>query len=156
MHKRTVVGVGYRSSKKYSGAKHNPVYKIWQEMIRRCYLTKHPYYKNYGARGVIVCDAWHDFIVYADWYYANHIKGMQVDKDSKGNKIYSPETCQFISAADNVELSQAKHYQFMSPEGVLTNIFNLQKFSREHGLDASNLLLVLKGKRKQHKGWTAK
>lgn len=154
MHKRTVIGVGYRSSKKYSGAKHNRVYKIWQEMIRRCYLPKHPFYRYYGAMGVTVCDEWHDFIAYADWYYENHIAGCQVDKDANGSKVYSPATRQFINQAANIELSQAKHYTFVSPDGVLTKVFNLQKFSRENGLSASNLLLVLKGKVKQCKGWT--
>lgn len=30
-------------------------------MLDRCSRPKHPHYRNYGGRGVIVCDRWKDF-----------------------------------------------------------------------------------------------
>lgn len=32
--------------------------QIWKEMVRRCYNKKSISYKNYGARGITVCDRW--------------------------------------------------------------------------------------------------
>lgn len=31
---------------------------IYSGMKERCYRKKHPYYKNYGGRGIKVCDRW--------------------------------------------------------------------------------------------------
>lgn len=35
-----------------------PEYKAWHDMKVRCYLVKHPSFKNYGGRGIRVCDQW--------------------------------------------------------------------------------------------------
>jgi hypothetical protein len=40
------------------GLSKNQVFRVWQEMIRRCYDTKSKGYKNYGARGIKVCLRW--------------------------------------------------------------------------------------------------
>lgn len=41
--------------------KRNPLYDIWSGMLQRCENTRHRSYKSYGARGILVCDAWHSF-----------------------------------------------------------------------------------------------
>jgi hypothetical protein len=40
-------------------------YNTWRAMMRRCYKSQDKDYKNYGARGVIVCPEWHDYIKFA-------------------------------------------------------------------------------------------
>lgn len=47
-------------AKKTHGQSHNgtPEYFIWKTMNQRCYNPNRPKYKNYGARGIIVCDRW--------------------------------------------------------------------------------------------------
>lgn len=48
-----------------------------------------------------------------------------------------------------------ENIKLLSPEGILhTRIDCLQDFAKEHGVNNSNLYLVLIGKRKMHKGWT--
>lgn len=37
------------------------IYTIWIDIMRRCYNPKVRQYKNYGARGIKVCDQWHNF-----------------------------------------------------------------------------------------------
>ena len=36
----------------------HPLYHTWRNMIRRCEHEHHPDYKNYGGRGISVCDDW--------------------------------------------------------------------------------------------------
>lgn len=33
-------------------------YKIWEDMLAKCYDPEHPEYKNEGAKGITVCDRW--------------------------------------------------------------------------------------------------
>lgn len=39
-----------------------PEYKAWEHMKARCSNPMHPKYKNYGGRGIEVCDRWQDFV----------------------------------------------------------------------------------------------
>jgi hypothetical protein len=41
------------------------LYGIWQAMLQRCENQKHRSYKNYGARGITVCDEWRSFETFA-------------------------------------------------------------------------------------------
>ena len=40
--------------------KKHPEYNSWRAMKERCYYKKHPQYKDYGGRGITVCDRWLD------------------------------------------------------------------------------------------------
>ena len=33
-------------------------YVVWRGMVQRCTYEKHRYFKNYGGRGIKVCDQW--------------------------------------------------------------------------------------------------
>ena len=43
------------------GMSQTHVYHAWQGMIQRCENPKEKAFKHYGARGITVCEAWHDF-----------------------------------------------------------------------------------------------
>ena len=72
-------------------------YLLWRAMMRRCYdeefLLKHPTY-----RGCCVCDEWKTFSKFFSWFKENYVEGYDLDKDllTKGNKVYSPNTCCFV------------------------------------------------------------
>ena len=56
-------GCTYRTAGGLS--KRMPEYDVWSGMIKRCYNKKSPDYKNWGARGIFVCDAWREsFVVF--------------------------------------------------------------------------------------------
>lgn len=35
-------------------------FRVWTDMRRRCHDPRRPDYKNYGARGIVVCDEWRE------------------------------------------------------------------------------------------------
>lgn len=61
---------------------------------------------------------------------------------------------QWVSVADNIAKEQAKKYQFRNPDGHTIDIYNLNEFSRDFGLDPSNMRAVLAGRAQSHKGWS--
>ncbi len=71
----------------------------------------------------------------------------------KGNKIYSKDTCLFVTPQENSEEAVSKHYLFRDPEGKEVVIYNLRKFCRDNGIKDSNMYMLVCGKRKSYLGW---
>ena len=131
-----------------------PSYVTWVSILRRCYSEifhiKNPTYKDCS-----VCPEWLNYQTFAEWFNKNHIDGLHIDKDIKikGNKIYSPDACTFVSQTDNSIESNAKHYKFTSPDGEIVEIYNMAEFCRENKLQNSAMSLVYQGKQSHHHGW---
>lgn len=65
-------------------------YLSWLHMMQRCYWPPCPAYKNYGARGLKVCERWHDVKVFlADMGEPNGLTLERVDNE----KGYFKENC---------------------------------------------------------------
>lgn len=81
-------------------------YRKWTQMLTRCYETNHRGYKDYGGRGVTVCEEWLTFSRFKCWMEKQDWEGKELDKDliSLGNKLYSPETCIFVPPVVNTFL----------------------------------------------------
>jgi hypothetical protein len=95
---------------KYSvthGLSKHPLYFIWKGMNQRCYSKNIPKYKQYGARGVTVCEEWrHNFHNFYEWAISNGWEsGLELDKDKLSvngiGYIYSPNYCSFITHKEN-------------------------------------------------------
>ena len=98
---RTIYNVGFLGEGRYNVKKYPYIYNKWQRMLERCYepyaLNKRPTYID-----CYVCEEWHNFQNFAQWYEKNmyecNDERMDLDKDIlfKENKIYSPETCMIV------------------------------------------------------------
>lgn len=82
------------------GERH-PVYRVWAAMLTRCENSNFSAYKNYGARGIKVCDEWHDAKVFIDWALANGWqKGLTLDRINNGGN-YEPDNCRWATRKEN-------------------------------------------------------
>lgn len=105
-------------------------YATWNSMINRCYNPNYDSYINYGNKGVTVCERWRYFdnfkidITYLPGYdlWLNNPGDYALDKDvlqmgiPEYQKIYSPETCCFISIFENAKY--AGLYQNMHKDSI--------------------------------------
>tara|TARA_R100000657_G_C4607163_1_gene61214 strand:- start:25 stop:639 length:615 start_codon:yes stop_codon:yes gene_type:complete len=96
-----------------------PFYIKWRDVLTRCYsersLQKRPTY-----RGCSVCEEWKTFSNFMAWMKTQSWEGKHLDKDIlvPGNKVYSPETCIFVSGEVNSFLSKNIKTRGKYPMGV--------------------------------------
>jgi hypothetical protein len=80
------------------GLRYTRTWTIWRNMKSRCYNKNLPQYKNWGGRGIKVCDEWKDDFLAFYNFFGDIPKGKSIDRiDNDGN--YEP---------GNVRLSTAK------------------------------------------------
>lgn len=96
-------------------------YKIWADMLARCY-SKKSQIRNPTYIGCSVCKEWLIYSNYKQWYDEHCYIGGQVDKDIliKGNMIYSPNTCRFVPGYINSILVSCNSRRGKLPQGIST------------------------------------
>lgn len=85
------------------GYSHERLYAVYNGMLARCYNKNHPKYKNWGGRGIKVCNSWkNDYQTFRKWAYAN---GYDKNKDRKYQSLdrinndgdYCPQNCRWAT-----------------------------------------------------------
>lgn len=84
--------------------------KVWNNMKRRCYCEQNDSYKDYGGRGISMCNEWlNDYFSFEQWaiengwneenLYKSGRNKLTIDRiDNNGN--YEPSNCRIITNAE--------------------------------------------------------
>ena len=104
------IGEGAYKSRDKSGMTRE--YSIWKSMIYRCYSPNA--FKGYPSYSDCLVDSrWHNFQNFSEdilslegynrWFL--NIEKMELDKDIKikGNRLYSKDTCMFVTKKENTD-----------------------------------------------------
>jgi len=82
------------------GMTKHPAYAVWRSMLDRCRLPSHKAWKNYGGRGIVVCDRWQKSFenFWADMG-PTYSRGVELDRiNNDGN--YEPGNCRWATYAE--------------------------------------------------------
>lgn len=91
------------------GLTNHPLYRIWSGMIKRCVNPKCKAYKNYGKRGVSVCEEWmNSFKTFYDDVIDGYKPGLELDRINN-DANYCKENCHWVSTQRNCRNKRNNH-----------------------------------------------
>lgn len=123
-------------------------YRIWKDMNTRCNNPNYRLYKNYGGRGISICDRWEHFENFKEDMYPTYDEKLSIDRiDNNGN--YCKENCKWST---DVEQNRNRRMFKLTKEKVL-EIRNRYKYgngrtlSKEFGVTPAVISEVVNKKR---------
>lgn len=128
-----------KHSKAKHGYSHTKIHQKWLSMKYRCYCERDISYKNYGGRGIKVCDEWlgkdgaKNFIEWAlaNGWDASESKNLTIDRiDVNGD--YCPENCRLVG--NEVQQNNKTTNIFVTYNGETMTLKQLcDKYRKKYG-----------------------
>lgn len=136
--KATIKGKVFACHGMYNSALH----KKWADMKRRCTSPKTHGYKNYGGRGITICDEWlgeYGFINFYNWAILNGFQeGLSLDRiDVNGN--YEPSNCRWVT--NDIQANNRRTNRFIEYNG---DSHTISEWSKITGINKNTILTRLR------------
>lgn len=87
----------------------NPLYRTWHNINMRCRNNNVPCYKNYGGRGITVCESWRNFENFYKDMFDGYKPGLFIDRIDN-EEGYSPENCRWVTIKESNRNTRRTRY----------------------------------------------
>ena len=96
-------------------------------------------YKNYGGRGITVCEEWHDFATFKEWAYSNGYDENAAQYECTIDRInndgnYEPSNCRWVDM--KTQSKNTRRVRLLTVNGVTKP---LTLWAEEQGIKPSTI-----------------
>lgn len=115
------------------GLSRSKIYARWAGMKTRCTNPAADSYKDYGARGIKVCDRWKTFLNFYEDMKDSYKEGLWLDRIDN-DRDYCKENCRWVTAEEsNQNKRTIKHYEYNG------KALTIVEWARETGLGSETI-----------------
>ena len=126
------------AARRTHGMSKHPAYGVWHSMVQRCTEPTHRAWKNYGGRGITVCERWlHSFENFWTDMGPTYSPGLELDR-RENEKGYSPENCRWVTRKLNTRNQRRSKYVEYEGQRV-----NASELAERLGINYTTLLYRL-------------
>lgn len=121
------------------GMSTTPQFAVWRSMLDRCRLPTHQAWRNYGGRGISVCERWQEsFEKFWEDMGPTYRSGLSIERmNNAGN--YEPTNCRWATWAEQ-SLNKRTNVRIQTPNGEMT----VTEAAARYGLKLNTLLYRIK------------
>src|SRR3972149_9302330 len=132
------------------GGSYTKLYDSWGHMKQRVLNPNNKSFKDYGGRGIKVCNEWLEFTPFRDWALNNgYVDNLEINRiNNNGN--YEPSNCNFATHSENqrnkrntITLEIANEIRDLYKTGNYTQ----QQLADEFGVSQVLISLIISNKR---------
>ena len=127
------------------GLSKSRLYSVWALMKDRCLRKKSNAYKNYGGRGISICEEWLGFKPFMEWALTNGYQENLTIERKDNNDNYCPENCTWILKSEQAKNSRNLKFIIFNGEKKF-----LAEWAKIIGIDRRTISARLK------RGWSIK
>ncbi len=118
-----IIPLAHKANKKYKNHSDSRLYTCWRGMLSRCTNKADEYFKDYGGRGITICQEWRNFDNFADWAIDNgYTDELTIDRlDVNGN--YEPANCRWATAKEQANNKRnTKYFEYKGEQKTLSQL----------------------------------
>lgn len=143
-----------------AGYKHGgirePLYTVWEGMKQRCGNPNHVSYKNYGGRGIYVCDEWKDdYSVFREWAFSHGYKNGVTLERLNNDAGYCPENCKWVTNKEQARNKRSNRAVYLVSETgtILIRYGTIAEAAEKTGSNGNLIGRVCMGRLKSTNGF---
>jgi hypothetical protein len=126
-----------------AGGKPTPTYKIWEGMRQRCLNPHNHKFRDYGGRGITICERWHDFSLFLADMGERPSPQHSIDRWPNNNGNYEPGNCRWATRKE--QMNNTRHNVILAYHDVA---LSLTQWAERIGIQPTCLLARIR------RGWT--
>lgn len=124
------------------GKSNSGEYITWQNMMARCFNERHPRFKDYGGRGITVCERWLVFVNFLADMGPKPTSEHTIERE-KNDEGYGPNNCRWATRKEqNENTRSSRHLTYLG------QTMTISQWSQRLGIKQSTLSARLR------LGWT--
>ncbi len=124
------------------GKSNSTLYAVWEGIKARCLNKNAANYKNYGGRGIKLCERWMDFAAFDFDIGSQWAPGLEIDRINNDGD-YEPGNCRWVTHQENSSNTRrCRHVDVDGKRGTVSQV------ARELGIPIPTIAYRTKSGRK--------
>ena len=105
-----------RKGSRHHGMSRSPEYRAWHQMRERCFNPKNNSYRDYGGRGITVCERWATFLPFFEDMGTKPSRLHSLDRYPNVDGNYEPRNCRW--ATPNEQQRNSRQTKWWVIDGI--------------------------------------